>query len=420
MIDLYSDRGRYQIIILLIALLIGGASVYYTNYIISHLAQREEEEIRQYAQELQLLLERSEAEDTDRINEFLRTTMQSNKDIPLLLADSSGIIIDSKNIPVSEVLSKEERDNLLQQEFERMKEEHKPIIVEDKKSGLGRQYIYFHNSYLLEQLTYFPYVQIVVVAVFFALAFMAFSYSKRAEQNRVWIGLAKETAHQLGTPLSSLMGWIEYFKSDPSFADASIISELEKDVNRLERITARFSQIGSVPALKPENVYEVVNTTVEYLRKRISTKVKIKVINKTGKPSLANMNRNLFEWVIENICKNAVDAMSGVGELTVVVLLMKGEKIAIDITDTGKGIQKNHLKRVFEPGFSTKKRGWGLGLTLAKRIIENYHNGKIFVKQSEPGKGTTFRIILDRTKAAISLENAFSDQPLVTNDTSDN
>ena len=407
MIDLYSDRGRYQVVILLVAVLIGGASVFYTNYIISHLAEREADDIRQYARELQLLLERSEAEDNDKINEFLQEAMKSNSEIPFLLTDADGNILDSKNI----VMPASGKDFYLQKEFEQMKAEHLPIVVEDKKSGI-KQFIFFHNSYLLEQLGYFPYVQFVVIAIFFTLAFLSFSYSKRAEQNRVWIGLAKETAHQLGTPLSSLMGWIEYFKSEPGFADETVIAELEKDVNRLERITARFSQIGSVPALKGENVLEVVETSLEYLRKRISTKVKISLTNKTGKPPFASMNRNLFEWVIENICKNAVDAMSGTGELSLTLLLMKGDKIAIDITDTGKGIQKVHLKRVFEPGFSTKKRGWGLGLTLAKRIIENYHNGKIFVKQSEPGKGTTFRIILDRLKTNTTQPEGMREEQL--------
>ena len=224
---------------------------------------------------------------------------------------------------------------------------------------------------------------------------MAFNYSRKAEQNRVWIGLAKETAHQLGTPLSSLMAWVEYFKSDPRFENDEIVNEIEKDVARLEQVTARFSLIGSVPVLKEENIEGLLEGILNYLGKRISTKVNISFVNHTSQPPLVKVNKYLFEWVIENICKNAVDAMSGVGSLSINLRNYKNDFITIDITDTGKGISKANIKQVFDPGFSTKKRGWGLGLTLAKRIIEIYHHGKIFVKESEPGKGTTFRIILN-------------------------
>jgi signal transduction histidine kinase len=230
--------------------------------------------------------------------------------------------------------------------------------------------------------------------VFAFLAYLAFSYSKTAEQNQVWVGLAKETAHQLGTPLSSLMAWIEYFKTDPKFADDEVIPELEKDVERLEMITARFSNIGSVPIMKPESLYEVLQHITNYLQRRISSKIRINIKGEKDLPPVS-INKHLFEWVIENICKNAVDAMSGTGEININLKLQTGNKIIIDIADNGKGISKSNLSRVFEPGFSTKKRGWGLGLTLAKRIIENYHRGKIFIKQSEINKGTTFRIILN-------------------------
>jgi signal transduction histidine kinase len=234
-----------------------------------------------------------------------------------------------------------------------------------------------------------------VIAVFAFLAYLAFSYSRKAEQNQVWVGLAKETAHQLGTPLSSLMAWIEYFKSDPKFADDEVIPELEKDVERLVMITARFSNIGSMPTLKPENLCEILYHITDYLRKRISSKIRINVNCPEEHIPLISVNKHLFEWVIENICKNAVDAMPGKGEININLKVQPNNKLFIDIADNGKGISKSNVNRVFEPGFSTKKRGWGLGLTLAKRIIENYHRGKIFVKQSEINKGTTFRIILD-------------------------
>jgi signal transduction histidine kinase len=230
--------------------------------------------------------------------------------------------------------------------------------------------------------------------VFGLAAYLFFDASRKSEQNRVWVGLAKETAHQLGTPLSSLTAWVEFFKTDPTY-DAEIVKELEKDVQRLDVITTRFSNIGSVPVLKDEDIVETIETFMSYLQKRISTKVSFTLDNQLEATKTLKINRYLFEWVIENICKNAVDAMEGVGALKVVLKESKNNQIAIDISDTGKGISKKNLSKVFNPGFSTKKRGWGLGLTLAKRIIENYHNGKLIVKNSEVNKGTTFRILLE-------------------------
>jgi signal transduction histidine kinase len=233
---------------------------------------------------------------------------------------------------------------------------------------------------------------LVIVAIFAYIAYLAFSSSRRAEQNRVWVGLAKETAHQLGTPISSLMAWVEFLKTEPHLEDFRI--ELQKDIKRLEMITARFSSIGSEPTLKDEDIYFIVLGITNYLQRRISTKVKMSITNDLPARTQISLNRHLFEWVIENLCKNAVDAMNGVGELHIHLQEAPEGDVIIDITDTGKGMAKNQLKKVFNPGFTTKKRGWGLGLTLAKRIVEEYHRGKIFVKQSEVDKGTTFRIIL--------------------------
>jgi signal transduction histidine kinase len=236
-------------------------------------------------------------------------------------------------------------------------------------------------------------VQFVVIIIFGLLTYMAFNYSRRAEQNRVWVGLAKETAHQLGTPISSLMAWVEYLRLDET-ADQSITNELEKDVQRLQMVTARFSSIGSEPTLQPENISVVVQGFMNYLQKRISSQVKVRVKDWLPPEKMVNMNRYLFEWVIENICKNAVDAMAGRGELRLRLREIPEGDVVIDITDTGKGMNKQQVKQVFNPGFTTKKRGWGLGLTLAKRIIEEYHKGRIFIKTSEVDKGTTFSIIL--------------------------
>jgi len=228
------------------------------------------------------------------------------------------------------------------------------------------------------------------------MGYLAFSLSRNAEQNRVWVGLAKETAHQLGTPISSLLAWAEYLRTKPEIMNEGIVDEMDKDIQRLLMITARFSSIGSEQKTELIDLVEVVKTAVSYLRSRVSQKVNITVSVKqdVGEEVLAYINRPLFEWVIENICKNAVDAMAGAGKLDIEITELPEGNVQMDITDTGKGIPKNQFKRVFEPGFTTKKRGWGLGLTLARRIIEQYHKGKIFVKWSEPGKGTTFRIML--------------------------
>ena len=244
------------------------------------------------------------------------------------------------------------------------------------------------------QLQYYPYVQLSVIAVFFALSYLAFSYSRTAEQNRVWVGLAKETAHQLGTPLSSLMAWLEFLKADPELENMEITREIGKDIKKLEMITSRFSSIGSVPVLQDENIFEAIQSSVNYLQTRISTKVKFRLHQETS-AIRAEINKPLFDWVIENICKNAVDAMSGVGRIDIYVKESPEGKVMIDISDSGKGIPKNLIAQIFQPGFTTKKRGWGLGLTLAKRIIENYHQGKIFIKSSEENTGTTFRILLN-------------------------
>jgi two-component system, sporulation sensor kinase E len=275
-----------------------------------------------------------------------------------------------------------------------MRAQHAPIVVPWAEGS--ENYVFYKDSALLSQLRFYPYVQLIVIACFALMAYFAFSYSRRAEQNRVWVGLAKETAHQLGTPLSSLMAWYEYIKSNPKFEHEPIIEELGKDVRRLEIITERFSNIGSVPLLRDENILEVTQNAINYLQNRISRKVNFTVASAFPPEITAKVNVPLFDWVIENICKNAVDAMEGRGSINIQLLLLGKATIAVDITDTGKGIPKSKMASVFLPGYTTKKRGWGLGLALAKRIIDNYHRGRLHVKWSEVGKGTTFRIVLNR------------------------
>ncbi len=388
-INIYANKSQHKIVVVLVALLIGSCSVFYTDLLVRQLDQRERQQIELFVKSQQFLVNENDNED---INFVFQEISRANEIFPVILVNSKGEIQASRNVPIPKGISKEQEQEILREELENMKEDHPPIPV---NYGGGANYIYYSNSYLITQLRYYPYIQLSVIGVFVLLGYLAFSYSRKAEQNRVWVGLAKETAHQLGTPLSSLMAWIEYFKADPRYADDEVIPELEKDVERLEMITARFSNIGSVPTLKEENVLEVVQKTVLYLQKRISPKVKMHVTCESEDMPGVLINKYLFEWVVENLCKNAVDAMSGSGEIRIHLKKNQQHKMLIDVTDNGKGISKTHINRVFEPGFSTKKRGWGLGLTLAKRIVENYHKGKIFVKHSEPGKGTTFRIILN-------------------------
>lgn len=392
LINLYDDKSQFKIITVLIALLIGGASVFYTNYVVSRLAEHERQEIELYARAMEFITSAQSDNDDGEATNFIVEQIIRKVVIPAILTDDKNQPLSSANISFSDNISAKRKTEILLDELEIMKTQHPPVEI--NVAGL-KQRVYYRNSDVLYQLQYYPYVQLSIVAVFIILTFLAFSAARRAEQNRVWVGLAKETAHQLGTPISSLMAWIEYFRSDEHFSHRDAIPELEKDVQKLEMITARFSNIGSVPTLTEENLREVLENIIAYLQKRISTKVKMRLAE--GAPDLApaRINRHLFEWVIENLCKNAVDAMGGGSGEVNITLRNQANKWVIDIADTGKGIAKGNLRKVFEPGFSTKKRGWGLGLTLAKRIIENYHQGKIFVRSSEPGKGTTFRIMLD-------------------------
>jgi signal transduction histidine kinase len=389
--DIYSQNNILKIIVALNLLLVGTGSLLYTNRLIRQLEDREEHYVQLYAKTIAYLVDPAHSDAGD-LTFVTSEILEANKSIPAIYLNPDGHIAMYRNVETPENINDEELQLFLRQKIAEMGKRHVPLLV-DMGNGV-RGLVYYNNSKLLRQLTYFPYALLVILTVLGVLAYLAFSSSRRAEQNRVWVGLAKETAHQLGTPMSSLMAWIEYFRSDPDQYDASITDEIEKDVMRLETITARFSSIGSVPTLKEETINDVVKQFADYLSKRISTKVKMSVASQIPAGHQVKINKLLFEWVIENICKNAVDAMKGVGELRLNMMILPNKQVAIDITDTGKGISKANIQKVFSPGFSTKTRGWGLGLTLAKRIVEEYHNGKLFVKSSEVGKGTTFRIVL--------------------------
>ncbi|GAB2778634.1 HAMP domain-containing sensor histidine kinase [Rhabdobacter roseus] len=394
-LDTYGQKNLYKFIIGFNLFLISIGSLFYTNDLVSKLEEREIRQMKLYAEGLRYALTSDFNEDLTGIMQIIREA-NSFYEIPAIYVDDNNMPADKINISFPENASPETKERILNEQLSQMKKEHEPIPVEMGEGRVG--YIYYSNSFLLTQLRYYPYIQLSGIFIIGFLAYLSFSAARRAEQNRVWVGLAKETAHQLGTPLSSLMAWIEYFRADPDF-DPSIADELEKDVQRLEMITTRFSNIGSVPTLKDEDVAAIITEFITYLRKRVSTKVHFFIDNQLPEGHKVLLNRNLFEWVIENVCKNAVDAMAGVGEIRISLVPKQQGEIVIDISDTGKGISKANLQKVFNPGFSTKKRGWGLGLTLAKRIIENYHAGKLFVKSSEPGKGTTFRIIMQSTPA---------------------
>ena len=391
--DIYNQNNILKIIVALNLLLVGTGSLLYTNRLIGKLETREEQYVQLYAKSIAYLTDTTHSDSGD-LNFVTTQILQANKTIPAIYVNSDGEISMTRNIPIPENMTDDEKQQFYRQKRDEMRKNHTPLVVE---IGSGEQgLVYYNNSPLLRQLTYFPYALLAILTALGVLAYLAFSSSRRAEQNRVWVGLAKETAHQLGTPMSSLMAWVEYMRSDPAQYDGSITDEIEKDVQRLETITARFSSIGSVPTLKEENLSEVVLQFTDYLSRRISTKVKMSVVNQLPAGQTIRINKLLFEWVIENVCKNAVDAMKGVGELRLTMFVLPNQQVAIDITDTGKGISKANMQKVFNPGYSTKKRGWGLGLTLAKRIVDEYHKGRLYVKSSEVGKGTTFRIVLNR------------------------
>ncbi|KUG06052.1 ATP-binding protein [Solirubrum puertoriconensis] len=393
MLPIYDQKSRIKLLIVVMALVIGAVTVVYTNLLVRRLSEREQQQIDLYAKALRFVIN-SESDDTNI--QFASTEIiEANKTIPVIWADAEGTVLDYRNLDVPARLNEADRERLLNREIEEMRSQHPPIVVE---LGAGlRNYIYYKDSVILSQLRTYPLVQLAVIASLAVVAYFAFSYSRRAEQNRVWVGLAKETAHQLGTPLSSLMAWQSYMKDSPRFEGEPVVEELAKDIRRLEIITERFSNIGSIPVLKDEDIYQVAERAVDYLKVRVSRKVVFKVESLLPPAATAKVNVPLLEWVIENVCKNAVDAMDGRGSITLV--LRHGgrnhKQIALDITDTGKGIPKSKFETVFLPGYTTKKRGWGLGLALAKRIIENYHKGRLYVRWSEVGKGTTFRVLLN-------------------------
>jgi signal transduction histidine kinase len=360
-------------------------SLIFTEYLVSKLKVEERKNVQLWAEATRLI----SLPDTVQNVEFLSTIIENNNTVPVILTDESDSIISSRNFD-----SHKAGDyGYIKNQLEKIKESNKPIInnLENGHYNL----IYYKDSIILTMLIYYPYIQLGIIIFFILVSYLAFRSSRKAEQNQVWVGMSKETAHQLGTPTSSLAGWIEILEQ--KYPGISITKELALDVERLEKVTERFSRIGSKPLITNENIIEIISRTVDYLKSRTSSKVKISIDYDTEGKVEVPVNSALFEWVIENVFKNAVDSMEGNGEIT--IKITETEKHAlIDITDTGKGIPKSAFKKIFNPGFTTKQRGWGLGLSLAKRIIEEYHNGRIFVRHSEVGKGSCLRIVMNKGK----------------------
>ncbi len=375
------NQRRIKYILTFIAALIVVLSMYYSNKLAKDMAKEERRKIELWAEATRLLVTVDDNADLS----FIMKVIEENTTIPVIIADAQGDVFMSRNVEIPE----ENSEEYLQKKIREWKSINEPIEISlDEET---KHYLYYDDSVLLKRLAYYPYIQWSVIAVFFAIIFFVFTNAKKSEQDRVWVGLSKETAHQLGTPISSLLAWVEILKSKN--VEPDLMPEMEKDVNRLRTIAERFSKIGSKPEREKVSLNKVLDSALAYMQKRTSNKVRISCVYEMQKTIYLCLNVPLFEWVIENLCKNAIDAMEGEGEINICVA-ENNERIYIDVQDTGKGIPKSKYKTVFNPGYTTKKRGWGLGLSLVKRIIEEYHGGKIFVKKSEPNKGTTFRIIL--------------------------
>lgn len=381
--NIYSQKQRWKILLLMAAMLIGAASLWYTNKLVKKLSEEEGKKIQLWAEATRRLADVTEI--NADIN-FLSSVIGNNTTIPVILADSSFNVISWRNLDSLKTLE----EGYLQEQVVIMHAEHEPIELQIGPTLT--QYILYKDSDVLVRLRYYPYFQLAVIALFLFVSYLAFSTSRKAEQNQVWVGMAKETAHQLGTPLSSMMAWLELLKLKGE--GMQYLGDIEKDVQRLQTITDRFSKIGSAPALKKENIMMVMQHSMDYIRSRSSDKVDFKLEGPSYEIHTP-LNVPLFEWVIENVLKNALDAMEGTGSIRVNVTDQQ-QFVYIDITDSGKGVPKSSYQTIFKPGYTTKSRGWGLGLSLSKRIVEEYHDGQIFVKNSEMGKGTTFRLVLKK------------------------
>ncbi|HWV64729.1 HAMP domain-containing sensor histidine kinase [Chitinophaga sp.] len=373
----------WKFVLASIAVLIIGTTIWFVSNLSRNIQEEERKKVATWVEaNRELLRAGSEANLNLAVD-----IVTNNTTIPLILTDETGKILDSRNLDSLRIM---QDPNFLRNELQAFKKQHPPFIMEVDSRQKMYNYIYYGDSLILRQIRYYPYIQLIVVTLFIAIVLFALSSTNRATQNQVWVGLAKETAHQLGTPLSSMEAWLEILRDNE--ANATIVTELSKDVDRLKLITDRFSKIGSVPKLEEKDIVAQIENMANYIRKRAPQKV-VLTVHSSEEELPAMFSPPLFDWVVENLLKNALDAMEGKGKIDITIE-NHPTFITIDVADTGKGIPKLSFEKVFKPGFSTKKRGWGLGLSLAKRIIEEYHRGRLYVKSSEINKGTTFRILL--------------------------
>ncbi|GEP91911.1 Histidine kinase-, DNA gyrase B-, and HSP90-like ATPase [Chitinophaga terrae (ex Kim and Jung 2007)] len=372
----------WRFVLASIAVVIIGATIWFVSSLSRKIQEEERKKVATWVEANRELLQ----SDSETNLNLAVDIVTNNTTIPLILTDEAGNILDSRNFDTTLI----REPQFLQKQLKAFKKQHPPFIMEvDARKNLYN-YIYYGDSLILRQIRYYPYIQLIVVALFIGLALFAISSTNRATQNQVWVGLAKETAHQLGTPLSSMEAWLEILRENES--NASITAELSKDVDRLKLITERFSKIGSVPQLEETDLIAQIENMVAYIRKRSPQKVQLTTHSDEDELTVM-ISPPLFDWVVENLLKNALDAMEGKGKIDINIQ-NHPTYVTIDVADTGKGIPKMNFEKVFKPGFSTKKRGWGLGLSLARRIIEDYHRGRLYVKSSELNKGTVFRILL--------------------------
>jgi nitrogen-specific signal transduction histidine kinase len=389
----YTSGKTFKYFFILTAVVIAIASVWVTRLLVNELKEEERKKIEIWAESIALMSAQALSEDENlensgvfnNYNKHLLKIIESNTTIPTIYTDEMGNLIASFNIQFP---AKEDSTAFIERKIKDFGKNHEPIRIPLDENTV--QYVYYDDSSVLKQLQLFPFVQLTVVFVFIIISFLALNSTQKAEQNKVWVGLSKETAHQLGTPISSLMAWVEYLKTKEM--DVSLLNEMDKDVQRLKIIAERFSKIGSNGDPEPMDLATAVGNAVDYMGRSISSKVSI-ATQIPDEPVTLFMNESLFGWILENLIKNAVDAMDGQGEIKIQAF-PKGKKIILDVSDTGKGIPKSKFNTVFHPGYTTKKRGWGLGLSLVKRIVESYQKGKVYVYKSELGKGTTFRMEL--------------------------
>ncbi|MGM9796744.1 MAG: sensor histidine kinase [Parabacteroides sp.] len=384
MSSIYDSRQRWKLGFIFAAVLIAILSVVVSDSLIKDLAREERQKMEVWSEATRVMT----SENPSLNMQLILKIIQGNTSIPVILCTDQDEVVSYNNIEIPE----KDPELFLRKKVKELKAKNPPIAI-DMEDG-SFQYLYYDDSIILKRLLIYPYAQLSVVFVFILLAFLALASTKRAEQNKVWVGLSKETAHQLGTPISSLIAWVEYLRTKE--IDTFLLNEMDKDVKRLQTIAERFSKIGSDPDPLPTDLVESIRTALEYMSTRISSKVTIHA-DLPSHPILVVMNDSLFAWVIENLTKNAVDAMEGHGDIHLQIE-ERDTLVRIDLSDTGKGIPKSKFKTVFNPGYTTKQRGWGLGLSLVKRIIESLQGGKIYVKSSELGKGTTFRIELRKYK----------------------